>query len=158
MDSQGYFIEPPDPNDRLPFLKVERCPKAGHLSITILSTDVEHTRVHRVDGKPVLCKRVDCKIEGCPTSGRYQGYIEAISMKEKKRVMVELTEEVYQQIRMIQAANGLRLRGLQLILKREGERRNSPISVEQYGNVTNDRDIPRERNMRPFVLRLYKVR
>lgn len=158
MDPDRFFLSPPAPKTTLPYLKLVRCKPGQHLSITIISSDVVGCRQHRLDGKPYLCPGEGCQAPFCPNSGRYEAYVEAIAEKEKKIVMVAFTEECYQKVRMISLEHGMCLRGLQLVLRREEGRPKGPIDVEFHGKVKYDRNLPPQRDMRPFVLRLYKVR
>jgi hypothetical protein len=157
MDPESFFVAAPEQSDRLPFLQVVRVPKGGSLRLVIMSTDVTGVRVHRVDGKPFLCPGEGCPIDGCPDTGRWQGYVEAIAQSYKKRIMFELTLETYHKIRFISVENGLLLRGLDLLLEREGTSRNAAISVTHMDTIRDNKGLGKERNLRPFILRLYKV-
>jgi len=158
MDDSSFFVPPPEASTRLPFLQLVRVPKGGFIRLVILSSDVLGVRTHRVDGKPFLCPGGTCPIEGCPKTGRWQGYVEAIAVNHPKRIMFELTAEAYHHVRCISVENSLQLRGLDLMFEREGKSRNATISVQHMDTVRDVASLGRERDLRPYVLRLYKVR
>lgn len=158
MDSGNWFVDPPPPSNSLPYLKVIRVPKGGKIQVVILSSDVVGCRVHRVENKPFLCPGEGCPILGCPDSGRWQGYIEVVAPPEPKRLMLELTLETYHRIRCISVENSLQMRGLHLLLERTGPQRNASIIVTQMDTMKFANGASLARDLRPFVLRLYKKR
>lgn len=158
MDSVGNFLPPPDPHGRLPWLQLIRTPQAGPLTVIILSTEIIRVWVHRIEKQPYMCPGEGCKAEGCPNTGRGQSYVEVMSTTTGGKAMLELTDDTYHRIREISVEEGLQIRGLELRLERAGNRRNSVITVTSFGIKHRDRDLPPPRDMKPFVLRLFKKR
>lgn len=156
MDSNGFFIDPPEQTGKLPFLQIVRVPEGGFLHVQVLSTAVTGILIHRVGKKPFLCPREGCTVEGCPNTGRYEGYIECISPAHKKRIMLAVSSEVANMLKMLAVENGSSLRGMNLLFSREGKAKNSPVNVEYKGRPRDLHGLTPERDLRPFIVRLFK--
>lgn len=158
MDSQEYFIEPPTQSAKLPYLQIVRVPKGGFIHVQVLSTAVTGILIHRVGKKPFLCPGTTCTAEGCPNTGRYEGYLECLSPAYKKRIMLAFSSEVANVLKCLAVENGLSLRGMNLLLSREGSAANSPINVEYKGRPRDLHGLPPERDLKPFIVRLFTRR
>lgn len=156
MESFFPEIDPPDPRGKLPWLPLIRCPAQGTLHVVVLSTAVSGVRLHRIDKKPFLCPRENCPVPGCPDVGRYEGYLEVIKVGQPDRLMLAMTGETANTVKAIACENGLTTRGLDLIFERDRPTKKSTIKVVFRGIVIHDSLIPKPRDMRPFILRLYK--
>lgn len=156
MDSPDWLQPPPPPTNKLPWFPVVRTPRTGLLRCVIVSATIAGCRLHRPQGKPILCPGVGCIVEGCPATGRWQGYLDVQIAPSWERRLLEITAEPWHQIEAIAEKYDGNIRGLEIKLERRGGAKNSPVFAEFIAHHGGTRQIPEARDVPAYVFRMYR--
>jgi hypothetical protein len=152
------FLQP-DPEDLSESFewKILRPKEGRKLAVTCLSSQKFGTPTHFTPQGTLPHLRGECPWCKAGRDLRWHGYFEAILHPTCRRVIVEMTARAAQQL-----SKGIEkfkvLRGLDILLERDGERVNSPqcLTVKRINPLPGD--LPKEEPILPILKRIWQLK